>query len=179
MAEDALLQMARSIRNGAKGVKERNSEGVLDFIVGNPRLFGVGRTRMSTLVEELRQRSDLSVAALCDALDLPDSLMFRKAKLVEASSLVMYPLRSPIYRKFLQEVAGRRSAGSLDHDPELTVVVVAGSHSTVLTNLIPRRVPGLVHLSVPAEEGHEDVHIFPVADAAARLPQVFNQEREE
>lgn len=179
MAEDALLQMAQNIRKGMKSARERDSEGVLEWIIGNPRVLGVSRSRMSLLSEELRQHDDLSVSSLCEALGLPECLLFRKAKLPDAAKLAMSPLASPLYRKFVKAVAERRKESGKDCDPELCVIVVAGTRSMVITNLIPRTVPGLVHVYVPAEEGHEDIHIFPVADAAARLPRIFNKENDE
>ena len=171
---DALLEAFFS--NAKEERRERKNDELIDFVRTHPALFHSSARQMSLLCEELRQRGELTLPALCEALGLSDMLLFRRAKLVEAAGLMMNPLKSPLYKKFLKAVQDRRAESGKDYDPELVVVVVAGARSLVITNLIPRRVPGLVHLSVPAEEGHEDVHIFPVADAAARLPRIFKQE---
>ena len=85
--QDEMLALFRDGLREAK--KQRKSDDILDFIKANWKLFTATRSQMQTLCEELEQRGDLSVTALAEALGLPETVLFKKVKVVDTAKLVL------------------------------------------------------------------------------------------
>lgn len=170
--QDNLVALFRKGLNNAK--KQQKSDAILDFIRQNWRLFCSSKRLLEDQIELLEQQEDLSVTALSEALGIPDSILFKKVKVVDTAKMILKSSSNPIYNLFMEQVAKRTPVGK--HEKELCLILVAGAHTMIITNMRTKRVPGLVHLTIPGEEGHEDVNIFHVSDAVARLPELFTPE---
>lgn len=166
---DSLVEMFRAGLKEAR--KQRKSDDILDFIRNNWKLFSKSRQELESVYDELEQRGDLSVTAVAEALGLPDTLLFKKVKLVDTAKLVLQFESSSLYTLFMDQVA-RRTTGS--RPAELCLVAVAGAHTMVVTNMPTRRVAGTVQLCKVMEDGTNDVHVFSVRDAQVRMPGLFD-----
>lgn len=166
---DKMLEMFRDGLREAK--KQRKSDDILDFIKANWKLFTATRNQMQTLCEELEQRGDLSVTALAEALGLPDTVLFKKVKVVDTAKLVLNFRKSELVSLFNKLIETKTKPGH--KAPELCVFAVAGNHTMLVTNMRTKRVPGKVELFLTAEEGNNDIHVFPFVDAPERLPVLF------
>ena len=144
--------------------RQQKSDEIVTFIRAHWKFFCQSRASMDTLCEELEQHQDLSPTALADALGLPSCLVFKRVKVVDTAKTILHPLKSALFKLFLEQVEKRG---------KVCLLAVAGEHSFVITNLKTERVPGLVHISVPDVEGVGDVSIFLADDAPYRLPSVF------
>jgi len=155
-----------------EGAKQRKSAEILDFMRTHWELFCTSKTQMNTICEELAQRNELTPTDLANSCGMPPNLLFKQAKVVSAAELVLDPLASPLYKQFKQQ---RDKMSDERNEAVLCIIVVAGARSVIITNMTPRIVPGLVHITIP-ETGHNDVHIIPVKDALARMPYMFRHE---
>ena len=167
---DALLD---AFANDVKeSIKARKSEDILEFIRKNWRLFCATRQQMDMICEELVQRGELTVSALCDALCLPDHVVFKKAKVVDTAGLVMRPRTSALF-KLYKRTLEQRAPSRL-----LCLIVVAGEHTVAISNLrASKAAPGKVNMFITAEdEDMDDIHIIPYTDLAERYPTLFTHE---
>ena len=167
---DALLDVfANDVK---ESIKARKSEDILDFIRKNWKLFCTTRQQMDIIAEELSQRGELTVTNLCDALCLPDYVVFKKAKIVDTAGLVMRPKTSALYKLF-KKTLEQRAPSRL-----LCLIVVAGEHTVAISNLrASKAAPGKVNMSITAEEdGEDDIHIIPYTDLQDRYPTLFIHE---
>ena len=166
MVEDALAAFRQNLKEERK---QRKSDEIISFIRNNWKLFSPSAAYMRGVCEELEQRGELTVSDLCDALDVPSCVMFKKVKAVDASSLLLNVRSSPIYKLYMEK------AESADG---LVLVVVAGERSLIVTDRRTEQVPGLVHVYVKGDEsaGTRDINIFTVKDAQMRLPSIFRKE---
>lgn len=80
---------------------------------------------------------------------------------------MLHPKTSALFKLFMEQ---REKRGS-----ELCVVVVAGDHSLVITDMPTETVDGLFHMFIPLEDGTK-VNIFPAVDAQLRMPRLFIHE---
>jgi hypothetical protein len=158
--------LADQFREGLKqAVKERKSDDIVQFIRTNWKLFCSSRRRMEDVCEDLSQRDDLNPTALADALGLPDCILFKKVKVVDTAKTLLRLKSSELYKTFtgLQRVKDGQ---------ETCLLVVAGGHTLVMTNMSTKLPPGYVDVRIN-DENDRCVSVFPAEDAPARLPLVF------
>lgn len=152
--------------------RQRKSDDLVEFMRSEWRLFAPSRKAMDSLCEELAQRDDLSVDALCEALKVPEYVLFRKVKVAETARTLLRFATSESYKAFNRE----REKARADHRaPGLCLFLVAGDHTLVLTNLRVEEVTGLLSVRMPEAVGL-GVSVFPASDAPARMSWLFGRE---
>jgi hypothetical protein len=172
------LDRLKLFKSGLKAqTKARASDDIVSFIKAHWSWFTWSRKHMDAVCAELEQRGPVTPTDLCDALQVPPCVVFKKAKIVDAAKVLIDAGRSDIVKAFREYVKGLAEAG---RDTEVAMVVVAGStegRPLVITNMATEKVPGLVHLFIAgaADRPDPDIHIFPVADAPLRMPNFFNR----
>ena len=173
-------ELLKLFKSGLKAqARARASDDIVSFIRSHWRWFTWSRRHMEATCAELEQRGAVTPTELCDALGVPDCVVFRKAKVVDAAKLLLDVRGSEIVAAFREHVKSREAAGL---DRETCMVVVAGTTEArplVVTNMSTETVPGLVHLFVAGADGRPEVSVFPAADAPLRMPNLFNRRFED
>lgn len=149
---------------------QQKSDDIIQFIVDNCTMFGTSKADVKKVCDELSQYNDLSVTALAEALYIPDYIVFMKAKVVDTAKLVLKFTTSSIYKSFVAELDKRRDMGMSKY---LCLVLVAGRHSMVITNMNVCDYGGLVKLCLMSDLGRDEINVFMFKDAAKRMPHVF------
>lgn len=152
--------------------KQRKSNEILDFIVEHPLLFCSSKAVMNERLEEIRQQDDYNVTALADVLGLPDYVLFKKVKVVDTAKTFLHSTKSPLFKLYIEQLDKRRKRP--DTDPPLCIIMVAGEHTMIISNVGCQLVPGIVNMIVPGEGSHADIHMFTAKEAPLRMPKVFN-----
>jgi len=172
------LDRLKLFKSGLKAqAKARASDDIVSFIRAHWRWFTWSRKHMDAICDELEQQGPVTPAGLCDALQVPSCVVFKKAKIVDAAKVLLAAGKSDIVASFRDYVKGLADAG---RDTDVCMFVVAGtteSRPLVVTNMPTETVPGLVHLYIAgaADRPDPDIHIFPATDAPLRMPNLFNR----
>lgn len=161
-----MKSLADQFREGLRQAeKERKSDDIVQFMRTNWKLFCSSRRRMEDACEDLYQRDDLNPTALAEALRLPECVLFKKVKVVDTAKTLLRLKSSDLYKTFtgLQRVKDGQ---------DTCLLVVAGGHTLVMTNMATSLPPGYVDVRIK-DENDRFVSVFPAEDAQARLPLVF------
>ena len=150
--------------------KQRKSDELLDFIIGNWSLFCSSKACMDQVVEELVQYDDLSVTALAEALGIPSYVIFKKVKMVDTARVYLSRTKSPLYKLYKEQLEKRRTGIT---DPALCLFLVAGNHTLVMTNTDVLELQDSFNVHIPSQ-GHRTIHVFPYLEAPLKMPSVFN-----
>lgn len=160
------MNLAEQFREGLKQAKrEQKSDDIVQYMRDHWKLFCSSRKEMESICEELGQRGDLSPTALADALGLPDCILFKKVKVVDTAKTLLRLKTSDLYKTFT-------GLKRVQDGQDTCLLVVAGGHTLVMTNMRPELPPGLVDIRIKDEEGRA-ISVFPADDAPQRLPRVF------
>ena len=166
-SNDGFLEAFKQGLKEAK--KQRKTDDILEFMKKNWKLFCSSKAEMDSLVDEMYQQGGGSVDRLADMLGLPETVLFKKVKLVDTADMLLNLMKSPMYKLFLGQ---REKSPHLAHG--LCIFFVAGDHTLVMTDMSTERVPGLVHISIPDEDLGGSLEVFKASEAPLRLPRLFN-----
>lgn len=161
--------------------KQHKSDDIIDFMEANWFMFCGSKKEFVAVKRELEDDSRLNVSSLCDALNVPESVMFKKIKVADTGKLYLYGVKSTlcklfgeVYNKWLKETGQSDGSGAY-----LYLFLIAGDHSLVMTNEQIRPLVGTSMLvcSPRLDEDFDeyfDIYVFPAREIAHRLPRMFN-----
>lgn len=143
----------------------QKSNDIIQFIQANWKLFTRTRSEMSGAVSQLGNQLPYTVDALCDTLGVPNNVFFKRSPVKDVADAIINFPTSPLLELFMKCKAASRNG-------EACLVLVAGRKSIVITNMQTNF--DVAQYDIWFRNGDDELHIFKIADANFRLPNIFN-----
>lgn len=172
--KEMMSAMKASIKaNYRQQAKQQKSDDIIEFIKTNWKLFTARRSEMAAAVQSLGSPGiPYSVDGLCDVLGIPTNVYFKRSPVKDIGSAIL-GFQNNKLRDIFQKCLAVQDAT----EKEICLFIVAGLKSICITNMATSYgdCGMLCYLPMGFEN---DIHIFKVADAPYRLPQLFQHDEE-
>ncbi len=159
-----LMQEAITVR------KQRKSDDIIDFIIDNWKWFVRRKGDMIEIKNNISISSSYSVDALCDALNIPDNVFFKRSPVVDIGGALLNFPASKFMELFI-------SCCEKSSNSEATLFIVAGKKSICITNMQTTFDDDIDMILYFRTKGDlPDIHIFKTGDLLKRLPDLFEKQ---